>query len=337
MSGSPFQARVGRAFVVAGVAIVVGAAAVIAFQGNTPRPAPSLARPAAALGSRALGNEPRALVSNAILTGPIASLAIYFDTTFVGYARSLDGCTMTFDVIETITDIVSKQLDRAPHMEPCVLGFGLLPATFDRWITSQLNGSATGVADTLGIVGIDSLGVAVTAIRVVRPLIIGFDVPIADAANANPVFFAATIDGDSVETASPSAYPTPGHSQVTKMLSSVFRLAINNVPVPGAIKVSAIKIDRTDVDHDAPGPWDVSNIDVQTSMSKQGSFPKWYQSELIDSGTPERSLSLVFMSAALANIFEIDLGGVGLYRVDSGLGSQRLFSMYAETAATVFP
>jgi hypothetical protein len=294
---------------------------------------------AAALESRGGANTQPAVVPNAPLPGAIVSLDLYFDTTYVGYARSIDGCTRAFDVIQTVERGVAKEVSKSPHVEPCILQHGLMPNAFESWILDQVNNSAILNPDSLGIVGIDVNGTPVAAVRVIRPLLIGFSVPAGDAGGAGAGFFYSMIDGTLVETVKPSAYSGGTKTASPGLSVAEFQLSISGVGVPSATRVSSIELNRSDLDRDNPGPWDVSNVQVETLLSKPGPFMKWWASVLSDgSGAPERSLSLAFLNARLAPNFEIDLDGVGMYRADSGVhGGRRNFSLYAETPTVVFP
>ena len=180
----------------------------IAFQGTVPRSGPAPAKSAAVVDSRSNTGAQPAAVPNAPLPGAIVTYALYFDTAFVGYARSLDGCTMAFDVVATLKG-GGKELGKGPHVEPCVIGHSMMPNAFESWVVHQVNNSAIFNPDSLGIVGIDSLGNPAAALRLKRPLLIGFVVPAADATAIRTEYFQSTIDGTLVESVKPSIYPSP--------------------------------------------------------------------------------------------------------------------------------
>jgi hypothetical protein len=212
-----------------------------------------------------------------------------------------------------------------------------MPADFESWINDQVNKGSIQIPDSLGIVGIDSMGTSVVATRLIQPLLVGFDIPAAGMPSAGN--FSSTIDGTRNEIVSPSIYPAPSGPGSRAMYMAAYHLSINGDQLPGIGQVSSIRLTRSDLDRNNPGPWEVSNVDIQTTGLKQTPFPKWWSNVLFDpTGTPQRSMSLEFDAAVtLAPMFRVDLGGVGMYQADSVLHSKRTFSLYAETAAVAFP
>lgn len=288
----------------------------------------------AAGGQRGTAVAPRPAVAPRVTASASASYQILLNGKNVGNAKSIGGCATYADVLTTdgASDLGAALID------PCVIKHGRMNKSFESWLAAEIqNKNSKGTEIT--VVALNQLLKPVAALLISNARLIGFDVPAVDAASKEAAYFTSTITGDSIlPTTLPASAGTIGKSKT--MLASNFMFRVGEDVQTSASKVSAISLSR-DFSEEKPGPWTVSDLQVTTSFSAQPrTFPKWYADTVlsIPPTTDEQSAALILLAADLTtHVFEIDLGNVGLYRADAGLGGNRTWRMYAELGGVTFP
>jgi hypothetical protein len=271
----------------------------------------------------------------AVLTTGATSIQIFLDGVYAGNAKSVAGCTAFAEVVNDSTN--SYHLGAGPS-EPCLIRHGQMEKGFEAWLEAEVIGKEA--KHQIGVLALDPNGKGLAAVTVEDATLVAFETPPLDANSLEAAWFTSTIEGSSIRPTEPTRFsPSKSTTKNKNMLAFNFKLSVDDASQTNIKKVGAIRLSRT-LDGEKFGDWTVSDLQVTTAYGTTGTFPRWYGRSALQQppATDERSLSVGLLAQDLTTVtFQIRLDNAGLYWGDAGLGTSRVWKLYAEAAQIDFP